>query len=62
MAGAPTSAITELATTNGVFLIPINGELRDRIMETNPFYAPMGIPADIYPGPCILSFCAFSVE
>ena len=50
VAGAPTSAITELATTNGVFLIPINGELRDNIMEMNPFYAPMEIPAGTYPG------------
>ena len=50
VAGAPTSAITELATTNGVFLVPINGELRDNIMSANPFYAPMQIPADTYPG------------
>ncbi len=50
VAGAPTSAITELATTNGVFLIPINGELRDKIMSANPFYAPIQIPADTYPG------------
>ena len=50
VAGAPTTAITELATTNGVFLVPINGELRDNIMAANPFYAPMQIPADTYPG------------
>ena len=50
VAGAPTSAITELATTNGVNLIPIDGELRDRIMESCPYYAPMQIPADTYPG------------
>ncbi|MCR5503953.1 MAG: TAXI family TRAP transporter solute-binding subunit [Lachnospiraceae bacterium] len=50
VAGAPTSAITELATTNGVFLIPINGELRDNIMKLCPFYAPMDIPAGTYPG------------
>lgn len=50
VAGAPTSAITELATTNGVFLVPINRELRDNIMSANPFYAPMQIPADTYPG------------
>lgn len=50
VAGAPTSAITELATTNGVFLIPINGKLRDDIMGANPFYAPMEIPAGTYPG------------
>ena len=50
VAGAPTSAITELATTNGVFLIPIDGELRDNIMKICPFYAPMEIPGGTYPG------------
>ena len=50
VAGAPTSAITELATTNGVFLIPIEGDLRDDIMKICPYYAPMQIPADTYPG------------
>ena len=50
VAGAPTSAITELATTNGVYLIPIDGELRESIMKLCPFYAPMEIPADTYPG------------
>ena len=50
VAGAPTSAITELATTNGVYLIPIDGELRDKIMNLCPFYAPMEIPADTHPG------------
>lgn len=49
VAGAPTSAITELATTNGVFLIPIEGELRDSIMNICPYYAPMTIPAGTYP-------------
>ncbi len=50
VAGAPTSAITELATTNGVFLIPIEGELRSKIMDACPYYAPLEIPADTYPG------------
>lgn len=50
VSGAPTSAITELATTNGVYLIPIEGELRDNIMASCPYYAPMEIPADTYPG------------
>lgn len=50
VAGAPTSAITELATTNGVFLIPIDGELREKIMADCPYYAKIVIPADTYPG------------
>lgn len=50
VAGAPTSAITELATTNGVSLIPIDGELRDNIMGICPYYAPMQIAEGTYPG------------
>ena len=50
VAGAPTSAITELATTNGVYLVPVDGELRDRIMESCPYYATIQIPANTYPG------------
>ena len=50
VAGAPTSAITELATTNGVYLVPIDGELREKIMGICPYYAPLQIPADTYPG------------
>lgn len=49
VAGAPTSAITELATTNGVFLVPIDGELRAKIMEKCPYYTKLTIPADTYP-------------
>ena len=30
-------------------LIPIDGELRDKIMEMCPYYAPLQIPADTYP-------------
>ncbi len=50
VAGAPTSAITELATTNGVYLIPINGELQAKIMAACPYYTPMNLPAGTYPG------------
>ncbi len=51
VAGAPTTAITELATTNsGVHLINIDGELRDTIIESSPYYSPLQIPADTYPG------------
>lgn len=50
VAGAPTTAITELATTNGVNLINIDGEIRDAIMQKCPFYEPLQIPADTYPG------------
>ncbi len=50
VAGAPTSAITELATTNGVYLVNIDGEVRDSIMEECPYYEKLVIPADTYPG------------
>ncbi len=49
-AGAPTTAITELATTNGVSLIHVDGELRDKILTECPYYAPLQIPAGTYPG------------
>ncbi len=50
VAGAPTTAITELATTNGVHLINIDGKLRDDILKAYPHYAPYEIPAGTYPG------------
>ncbi len=50
VAGAPTTAITELATTNGVYLVNIDGDLRDEIIESYPYYAAYQIPAGTYPG------------
>lgn len=50
VAGAPTSAITELATTNGVYLINIDGEIRDNIMSKCPYYVALELPAGTYPG------------
>lgn len=50
VAGAPTTAITELATTNGVYIVNIDGALRDSIIESCPYYAPLQIPAGTYPG------------
>lgn len=50
VAGAPTSAITELATTNGVYLINIDGSVRDNIMTNCPYYEALEIPAGTYPG------------
>ncbi len=50
VAGAPTTAITELATTNGVSLVAIDGELRDQILKDDPYYSPLTIEAGTYPG------------
>lgn len=50
VAGPPTPAITELATTNGVYFVPIDGELRDKILEEHPYYTAKDIEAGTYPG------------
>lgn len=50
VAGAPTSAITELATTNGVYLINIDGDLQEKILSECPYYEAYTIPAGTYPG------------
>ena len=50
VAGPPTSAITELATTNGVNLINIDGTVRDKILSKCPYYKTYTIPANTYPG------------
>lgn len=49
VAGAPTTAITELATTNGVYLVNIDGELREKLLAECPYYAAMTLPANTYP-------------
>lgn len=50
VAGAPTTAITELATTNGVSLIPIEGDFLEKILKDDPYYTPQTIEAGTYPG------------
>lgn len=49
VAGAPTTAITELATTNGVYFVNIDGELRENILKACPYYSVYKIPANTYP-------------
>lgn len=48
VAGPPTPAITELATTNGAYLVNISGELREKLIQQCPFYSPLKIPAGTY--------------
>ena len=49
-AGWPTSAITELATTSDINLIPIEDALITKIVTLYPFYAKVVIPAGTYKG------------
>ena len=50
VAGAPTAAISELCTTNSAYLVPIDGEIAEKLMDASPFYTSYTIPADTYTG------------
>ena len=50
VAGAPTAAITELCTTNSAYLVPIDGEIAEKLMAESPFYTLYTIPAGTYAG------------
>lgn len=50
VAGAPTAAITELCTTNSAYLVPIDGEIADALIQKSPYYTTYTIPAGTYAG------------
>lgn len=50
VAGPPTPAITELCTTNNAYLVPIDGEVSQKLMESNPFYTEHIVPKGTYNG------------
>ena len=50
VAGAPTSAITDLATTKEAFLVQIDEEHAKKLQEKSVFYNVTSIPAGTYPG------------
>ncbi len=50
VAGAPTAAITELCTTNDAYLVPIDGDVAAKLMESSPYYTAYSIPAGTYAG------------
>ena len=50
VAGAPTPAITELCTTNDAYLVPIDGAVSKKLMDSCPFYTEYVIPAGTYEG------------
>ena len=50
VAGAPTPAIQELCTTTEAYLVPIDGDVANKLMESSPFYTTYTIPAETYKG------------
>ena len=50
VAGAPTPAVTDLAMTKTARLVPIDGEIADKIMASCPYYTKYVVPAGTYNG------------
>ena len=48
VAGAPTTAVTSLAATNSVYLVSLDDEHIDALLDGSPYYAKAVIPADTY--------------
>ena len=50
MAGAPTTAVTDLATTKDVYLVSLDEEHINKLLETSDYYAKTVIAKDVYFG------------
>ena len=50
VAGAPTPAIQELCTSADAYLVPIDGDVADKLMKASPYYTAYKIPAGTYDG------------
>ena len=50
VAGAPTPAIQELCTSANAYLVPIDGEVADKLMAESPYYTVYEVPAETYKG------------
>ncbi len=50
VAGAPTTAIVELATTNNIKLLEIDDEHAEKLSQNYPFYTKYNVPAGTYKG------------
>ena len=50
VAGAPTTAVSELMVAKAAYLVPIDGEVSAKIMANCPYYTPYTIPAGTYQG------------
>jgi TRAP transporter TAXI family solute receptor len=48
--GYPTGAITELASSHGITLVPIDGEAADKLIKETGFFSKDKVPAGVYPG------------
>ena len=48
VAGAPTTAITDLGTTKDMYLVSLDDEHVDKLIETSPYYAKCTIGKDVY--------------
>lgn len=48
VAGAPTTAITDLSTSGDVFIVSIEDEYIDKLIEVSPYYKEATITADTY--------------
>jgi len=50
VAGAPATAVLELAEEDLIELVPIAGPEADKLLEERPFFVRQTLPADSYPG------------
>ena len=50
VAGPPTPAIAELFTANEAYLVPIDGDVAENLLENCPYYTVHTIPAETYKG------------
>ena len=48
VAGAPTTAVTDLATTKDVYLVSLDDEHIEKLCSTSDYYTKNVIPADVY--------------
>lgn len=50
VAGVPTAAIVDLSTQNDVYVVPIDGDVAESLMNDYPFYTEFVIPKETYNG------------
>ena len=48
VAGAPTTAITDLATTKDVYLVSLDDDHVDQLLASSPYYTKVTIGKDVY--------------